>query len=109
MNRALQTFVILGAVVLSFFGVSFLFAPSSTLEIADHTAEGLPQVMGGRYLFMAAVWAWSLKWGRAGEVALLLGVLGFIDAVIYWTTNPWPHLAVGAIAVGLGLAMMRRA
>ena len=95
----------LGVAGLILVGLAFLFVPERTLDVVDHTADKLPQVMGGRYLFFGFVLAavLSLKDKRL-LAGLLVGFAGvaFIDAAIYWGSNALPHAAVGVVCLVAG-------
>ena len=91
-------------------GAGFLFAPDAALALADHELEALPQVMGGRYLsygLILAVVALRRDWLLLACVLAIFGVVGGIDAAIYWQSNMMPHLVAGALGfAAAGAALM---
>ena len=91
-------------------GLGFLFAPTWTLSVVDHSAEKLPQVMGGRYLFFGAVLLAGLLMGDRRILAGLLfafAAVAFIDAAIYLGEQAAPHAAVGVLCCGIGFLVYR--
>ena len=92
----------LAAVGLIGLGVAFQLMPEAALDAVDHRIESLPLVMGGRYFVMGALMLGALFYpDKRVLAALLLGyaALGAIDAVIYWSHEPAPHLRAGVLSL----------
>ena len=84
--------------------LAFLFFtnPRKAFELTHHHPDHLPAVMGGRYLFLAAMLVFVLFYDDAvvaGTVSFGFAGLGALDAVLYRARNPWPHAAVGVLAL----------
>ena len=85
------------------FGVRFLIAPEAALTETSHRLETLPFVMGGRYVFFGAMLIGALYFGSPIVTAYLLAGfagLGFFDAFLYASFDPWPHLFAGMLSLG---------
>ncbi|MEM6275785.1 MAG: hypothetical protein AAF714_02465 [Pseudomonadota bacterium] len=64
----------------------WLANPSAALLLTSHDPEQFPQVMAGRYAFMAAMIMGALIFGGAGALAFVfasLSGLGFYDGWVY--------------------------
>ena len=94
------------AVVLLGYGVSFEANPDAALSVTYHSYETLPAVMGGRYFFFGAMLIAAIIYADTKVLAVLLagfGGLGLFDAVLYMSTTPLPHLAVGVLTLAASL------
>lgn len=88
--------------VLLVFGGMFFRNPEKALSTTDHLRENLPLVMGGRYMFFAAMLAAALLYQDAKVLTVLFagfGFMGVLDAYIYRDQKPWAHAAVGVAAL----------
>ena len=102
-NAQLAVSVVAGFGALALFGLgaAFWILPAHTLAVVDHTSDGLPQVMGGRYAFMGLLLAaasYLRDWRMLAIVFAGFAFLGFVDAVIYAAGNYLPHVAAGLIS-----------
>lgn len=95
---------LIGTLCLGALGLFWLLRPQHALTHAGHRAETLPQVMGGRYLAMAALWGLGFAAGHGREIGLIFAALGALDAYLYRHAKPLPHLGAGALAL-LGAAL----
>ena len=105
------------AAVVAAIGLTFLIAPTFALDNFDHSADRLALVMGGRYLFIAAILALALYWRDLRLLtALMLGFAGlaFIDALIYLgaepgadQVSPLPHFGIGIVCIGAAFVFNR--
>lgn len=90
------------AAVLLSYGVWFQVDSDAALSVTYHSYETLPAVMGGRYFFFGAMLIAALLYEDTKVLAVLLagfGGLGLFDAILYMSTTPLPHLAVGVLAL----------
>ncbi|SHG80552.1 hypothetical protein SAMN05444003_1010 [Cognatiyoonia sediminum] len=88
------------------FGAWFLIAPEAALAETSHRLDTLPYVMGGRYAFFGAMLIGALYHGDPTVTAYLLAGfagLGFFDAILYASFDPWPHLIVGVLSLAASL------
>ena len=100
----------LGVAGLFAVGTAFLVSPDWTLSVVDHSADKLPQVMGGRYLFFGVVLLAALfmrdRRVLAGVLIAFAGV-AFIDALIYLGSQAMPHALVGLVCCVGGAVVYR--
>lgn len=78
---ALVALVILGRIIRC-----WLSDPSAALALTSHDPAQFPQIMVGRYAFMAAMVLGALIFGGAGALAFVfacLSALGFYDGWVY--------------------------
>ena len=117
LSRLIISVAWIGVAGVAVIGAVFLISPTFALNNFDHSADRLGYVMGGRYLFIAAILGLALYWRDLRLLtALMLGFAGlaFIDALIYLgaepgadQVSPVPHFGIGIVCIGAAFVFNR--
>lgn len=104
----------IAALGLAGLGALFLSAPDTAMGWADHDAARLPQVLGGRYLFLALALGGSLWLANDRMSALIcagFAMMAAVDAALYSSVpgvSTMPHFAALALSLlGTTLFLLR--
>lgn len=107
----LTTLCMIAGIILLGLAILIAIEPLGTLSGLGHGVDQLPYVIAGRYAFMGILLFAAARFGDFKVLSFLLAALaglGFIDAVIYWSSEPLPHLAAGGVAAFAGLLVFGR-
>ncbi|MEM1373822.1 MAG: hypothetical protein AAGF78_05500 [Pseudomonadota bacterium] len=103
---AIVALVILGRIIRC-----WLSDPGAALRLTSHDPAQFPQIMVGRYAFMAAMVLGALIFGGAGALAFVFGCLsavGFYDGWVYRgaARSPARHIQAGLGCLAACLACL---
>ncbi len=89
-----------GGAVTFCLGLVFLISPARGLDITRHTADKLPLIMAGRYMFMTMMAVAAGIAGQSQTIALVfIGLAGvaFFDTLVYAQAKRavMPHFLAG--------------
>lgn len=107
-------FAALSVLGLALLGLAFLALPDMAMRVSDHDISRLPEVLGGRYLFLAMSLGGSLWLANDRMSALIcagFAMMSAIDTVLYASVpgiRLWPHVSALALSVlGVVLFLLR--
>lgn len=97
----------IGMVLLMFaYGVGFFTKRDLTLKITGHTVTGATDIVGARFLFLAALGAAYLYLGNVQAITVLLGlgvILATTDAIL---ERRYGGSVLSHVVVGVGAALL---